>query len=296
MAYSRDPAGDPHGSASGGGTDAVREPPAVREPLAVHEAVELLTNGSIEIEGRLADASNATLRAVISLDGADARCVYKPVRGERPLWDFPDGTLADREYGAFLVSESAGWSIVPPTVLREGPLGWGMCQLWIDEQRQSDDPLVAFVPRRQVPEGWHRVAAARDETGRPYALAHSDDPRLARMAIFDAVINNADRKGGHVLPTVDGEVYGVDHGVSFHVDGKLRTVLWGWAAAPLPADSAEVLARLRASLDAALGDALCSHLTGAELRALRRRVDALLDRGRFPRPPADWPALPWPPM
>jgi uncharacterized repeat protein (TIGR03843 family) len=258
--------------------------------------VDLLSHGSLDIEGRLIDASNTTLRAELSLDGMSARCVYKPVRGERPLWDFPDGTLAGREVAAYLVSEATGWGIVPPTVLRDGPLGPGMCQLWIDEERQRDEPLVDFVPGRRIPPGWHRVAAARDETGRPYVLAHSDEPQLARMAVFDAVINNADRKGGHILSTVDGQVHGVDHGVSFHTDDKLRTVLWGWSEEPVPADALEVLTALRVSLAGSLGAALAEHLTVRELRALCRRVDDVLRTKVFPAPPEDWPALPWPPI
>jgi uncharacterized repeat protein (TIGR03843 family) len=258
--------------------------------------VDLLVHGSLDIEGRLVDASNTTLRAELSLDGASVRCVYKPVRGERPLWDFPDGTLAGREVAAYLVSEATGWGIVPPTVLRDGPLGPGMCQLWIDEERQREEPLVDFVPGRRVPTGWHRVAAARDQTGRPYVLAHSDEPQLARMAVFDAVINNADRKGGHILSTVDGQVHGVDHGVSFHVEDKLRTVLWGWSDEPVPGDSLEVLERVRAALDGELGTSLAEHLTMRELRALCRRVEALLRTRTYPSPPEDWPALPWPPI
>jgi uncharacterized repeat protein (TIGR03843 family) len=268
----------------------------VEAPLSAAAAVELLTHGTLDIEGRLVDASNTTLRAVVTHDGVVARCVYKPVRGERPLWDFPDGTLAEREYAAYLVSEATGWCLVPPTVLRGGPLGHGMCQLWIDEERQSEEPLVGFVPRRRVPEGWRRIASARDESGRPYALAHADDPRLARMAVLDAAINNADRKGGHVLPTVDGAVYGVDHGVSFHVDDKLRTVLWGWADEPLPAEATEALAKLRADLDGGLGAALARLVTAIELAAFCGRVEALLGCRRFPVPTGDWPSLPWPPI
>ena len=125
--------------------------------------------------------------------------------GERPLWDFPDGTLAGREISAFLVSEATGWRVVPPTVLREGPFGPGMVQLWIDGDEDVD--LPAFVRR--------------------------DDPALRRMAVFDAVVNNADRKGGHIIPMPDGHVYGVDHGICFSVDPKLRTLLWRWAGKPL---------------------------------------------------------------
>ncbi|GIJ46597.1 phosphatidylinositol kinase [Virgisporangium aliadipatigenens] len=264
--------------------------------IPTEDALDILNHGTIEIEGRLVDASNATLRAVITLDRTDARCVYKPVRGERPLWDFPDGTLAGREYGSYLVSEATGWSLVPPTVLRVGPLGWGMVQLWIDEERQSPEPLVNFVPRRKVPPGWHRIAAAQDDDGRPFVLAHSDDAKLARMAVFDAVVNNADRKGGHVLSTVDGEVFGVDHGLTFHADDKLRTVLWGWSGDALPAEATEALAKLRAGLDGGLGEALAEHLTITELRVLCERIDRLEQGARFPKPNPDWPALPWPPI
>ena len=199
----------------------------------MEQALRLLTDGELELEGRLLGASNMTLRAEISLDGVTARCVYKPVRGERPLWDFPDGTLAGREVAAYLVSEAAGWGVVPPTVLRDGPLGAGGV------------PAVDGRVRRRASRGWasSRPTSCRragcgwprreDEDGGAYLLAHADDAELARLAVFDAVVNNADRKGGHVLHTAD-RLYGVDHGVCFHVEDKLRTVLWGWVGRPLP--------------------------------------------------------------
>ncbi len=265
-------------------------------PLADEDAIELLKHGTLELEGRLIDASNATLRAVITGAGVVARCVYKPVAGERPLWDFPDGTLAGREYAAYLISEASGWGVVPPTVLRDGPLGPGMCQLWIDEDRQDATELLGFVPARRVPEGWRRIVSARDDRGRPYVLAHADDPRLARMAIFDAVTNNADRKGGHVIPTVDSHVYGVDHGICFHVDDKLRTVLWGWSGERLPDDAIEVLEKLRAKVEAGLGAELTEHLTDIEIATLAGRIDTLLSTRRFPEPADDRHAVPWPPI
>nr|WP_205863047.1 SCO1664 family protein [Planosporangium thailandense] len=263
--------------------------------MAEDDALALLRHGELELEGRLVDASNATLRAVITADGVTARCVYKPVDGERPLWDFPDGTLADREVAAYQLSAVAGFDVVPPTVLRDGPLGPGMCQLWIDEERQ-DAPLLGFVPARQVPPDWRSVVAARDERGRPYALAHADDARLARMAIFDAVVNNADRKGGHIIVTVDGRVYGVDHGVTFHAEDKLRTVLWGWVDEPLPADGVELLEKLRVELTGRLGPTLAEHLTEMEIGTLAMRIDRLLATRRFPQPSEDWPSIPWPPI
>jgi uncharacterized repeat protein (TIGR03843 family) len=265
-------------------------------PLSDDDAIDLLKRGTIELEGRLVDASNTTLRAVITCDGVEARCVYKPVAGERPLWDFPDGTLAGRELAAYLVSQATGWQLVPPTVLRDGPLGVGMCQLWIDDERLADEELLGFVPVRRVPAGWHRVVSARDDRGRPFVLAHSDDPRLARMAIFDAVANNADRKGGHIIPTVEGQLYGVDHGICFHLDEKLRTILWGWAGAPLPPDTLEVLEKLRADTEAGLGAALAEHITDVEIATFAGRIDQLLATRRFPEVPEHRHAIPWPPV
>nr|WP_230416309.1 SCO1664 family protein [Micromonospora tarapacensis] len=258
-------------------------------------ALRLLRDGELSVEGRLVDASNTTLRGVLTLDGVSARCVYKPVRGERPLWDFPDGTLAGREVAAHLVSVATGWDLVPPTVLRDGPFGPGSCQLWIDEPDDTE-PLVGFVPADALPPRWFPVAAARDDDGTPYALAHADDPRLARLAVLDAVINNADRKGGHVLLGADDRVHGVDHGVSFHVEEKLRTVLWGWAGRRLPADVVETLDRLARQISGPLAEELAEHLTLGEIAELAARVDRLRERGRFPRPSPDWPAVPWPPI
>jgi uncharacterized repeat protein (TIGR03843 family) len=263
--------------------------------LAEGDALELLRHGRMELEGRLVDASNTTLRAEITHNGLTRRCVYKPVQGERPLWDFPDGTLAGREVSAYLVSHASGWDVVPPTILRDGPLGAGACQLWIDEPDDTDT-LIGFVPAYDVPAGWFPVASARDDGGDAYALAHADDPRLARMAVFDAVVNNADRKGGHVLYAPGGHIYGVDHGVTFHVENKLRTVLWGWTGKPIPPESLETLARLGAALDGDLGAALEEHLTVSEVQHVRLRVKRLIRSGRFPKPPVDWPAVPWPPV
>ena len=239
-----------------------------RTTLDVDEALDLLRTGDLTIEGRLVDASNTTLYCALSRDGLTAACVYKPVRGERPLWDFPDGTLAEREVAAYVLSTALGWNVVPPTVLRDGPLGEGMVQLWIDG----------------------------DETVDLTALVRSDVPALRRMAVFDAVANNADRKGGHLIPLPDGHVYGVDHGVSFHQQDKLRTVLWSWAGEPLPDDAIESLSELRALLEGELDDALSALLTRREVVAVRRRVDRLLGRGRYPEPSGDWPAIPWPPF
>ena len=262
--------------------------------LEVDSALQLLSHGELTVEGRLVDASNATLFCQIELDGAQARCVYKPVAGERPLWDFPDGTLASREVAAYLTSEASGWGIVPPTVMRDGPFGPGMCQLWMDVDPSIQ--LIDVVAPSRLPAGWLRVLDALGSGGRPVVLGHADDPRLRRMAVLDAVMNNADRKGGHVLPIEDGRVLGVDHGVCFHVESKLRTVLWGWAGEPLSAEETTVLTRLGEQLDGDLGGRLATLLTRGELRAARRRVDALLAAGRFGLPVEGWPSIPWPPF
>ncbi|MGY1747865.1 SCO1664 family protein [Modestobacter sp. SYSU DS0511] len=239
-----------------------------RAPRGRAEIDALLRDGELDMEGRLLDASNVTLVGAIRTDTLAATCVYKPVAGERPLWDFPDGTLAGREISAHLISEATGWSIVPPTVLRDGPFGTGMVQLWMDGDPAVD--LAEFVRR--------------------------DDPALRRMAVFDAVVNNADRKGGHIIPMRDGHVYGVDHGICFSVDPKLRTLLWQWAGRPIPVAHLEVLERLAEQLRGDLGEQLHEHLTRREVHRTQQRVAQLLRTGLHPQPSGDWPALPWPPF
>jgi uncharacterized repeat protein (TIGR03843 family) len=252
---------------------------------------DVLRRGRLEITGRLVDASNATLFGTAALDGVELQCVYKPVRGERPLWDFPDGTLAGREVAAFLVSEAAGFHVVPHTILRDGPFGPGMVQVWVDT---GDDDLVDVCAPSEVPPGWLGVLRARNDEGEPAVLVHADVPALQAMAAFDAVANNADRKGGHVLAGVDGHVYGVDHGLCLHSDHKLRTVLWGWAGQTLPEDVVDALKRLRTDLDGGLRDALGEHVTRREVRTLATRVDRLLADPCYPSPSGRGPAIPWP--
>jgi uncharacterized repeat protein (TIGR03843 family) len=267
--------------------------------------LELLRFGEIEVRGRLSDASNATLYATIALDGVAAGCVYKPVAGERPLWDFPRHTLARRETAAYELSAGAGWDVVPPTVLRDGPFGEGSVQWWVDAGGTDPDGapvtgepgagLVDVVPFGRVPEGWLHVLDAEGADGRPVALVHADEPVLRRMALFDAVANNTDRKGGHVLRHAGGAVFGVDHGLTFNVDDKLRTVLWGWAGRRLDTESCEVLDRLASELAGGpLRDRLSELLAAEEVARTARRAEQLRRRGRFPRPAEGWPAIPWP--
>ncbi|EFF90178.1 phosphatidylinositol 3- and 4-kinase [Streptomyces sp. e14] len=256
----------------------------------------MLARGELTVRGRIREASNAALFCTVALDGREASCVYKPVAGERPLWDFPDGTLAGREVAAYEVSEATGWGLVPPTVLRDGPYGEGMVQLWIDASPEAE--LLALIDAEEPGPGWKAIGFAEVDEDRTALLVHADDERLRRLAVLDAVLNNADRKGGHLLPTADGRLYGIDHGVTFNVENKLRTLLWGWAGEPLPAEAVGVLKGLRDALGE--GGALAARLTGlitpAETDATRARVDALLASGVHPEPSGEWPAIPWPPV
>ena len=237
--------------------------------------LDALREGELEIVGRIVASSNNAMLVTVTRTCPDPEpmlvfdAIYKPALGERPLDDFPDGTLAHREVAAWHVSEASGWGIVPPTILREGPFGEGMVQAFVEA-----DPEVDVV-----------------------AMVVEDDARLRRMAVLDAVMNNTDRKGGHILPVEGGRhVYGVDHGVCFSPVPKLRTVLWGWRGTPLAADEIDGLERIRAALDGALAESLAGLLSRAEIRATARRTDAMLASGRFPFPSPDWPAIPWPPF
>jgi uncharacterized repeat protein (TIGR03843 family) len=255
-------------------------------------AAELLVHGELTVLGRILPASNTTFLCRLGPADDDVRAVYKPVAGERPLWDFVDGTLAGREYAAWLVSEALGWGIVPPTVLRDGSSGPGMVQLWCEPD--PEQAPVDLLPEGPVPAGLLHVLDAFDQHDRPVMLVHEDSAPLRRMALFDVVVNNTDRKGGHVLAMPDGHRYGVDHGVCFHADDKLRTVLWGWHGRPIDAEDAAALAGLEDRLATDLGERLAGLLTRAEIGATRRRLDRLLRAGTFPQPGPGWPSIPWP--
>jgi uncharacterized repeat protein (TIGR03843 family) len=268
----------PGGAAAGGAADpgrraaadglAVGGDPAAQRAEAA--SLELLSAGELDIQGRLVDASNATMYCTVSADGVEAACVYKPIAGERPLWDFPDGTLAGRELAAYLVSRAGGWNVVPPTVYRDGPFGPGMCQLWIDADEEVD-----------------LVELARS----------GEDARLRQMSVFDALVNNADRKIGHLLPMTSGQLYGCDHGVCFSAEYKLRTVLWQWRGKKLTPAAMAALGNTHELLtNGDLGDELRRWLTAEEVAATVRRVERLLALKAHPYPPTDWPAVPWPPI
>jgi hypothetical protein len=231
--------------------------------------LDTLRSGELEVVGRLVSSSNHAM--VVRLPGGFL-AVWKPTRGERPLFDFPIGTLTRREVAAHLVSETLGWGIVPPTLLRDGPFGEGMVQLWIDVDPDTD--VVAMI--------------------------NDDDLRLRRIAAFDAIVNNTDRKAGHLLPVPGGHLFAVDHGVTFSVAPKLRTVLWAWEGDPFDAEEVAGLGRVGEALGSAaepglLARDLAELISAREIEATRARVDELLAAGRFPSPNPDWPAIPWPP-
>ena len=243
--------------------------------LPVPRALELLERGELSVVGRLWASTNNAMLCLASLPGAgdggadlEAACIYKPVMGERPLGDFPDATLSRREVAAFAVSRATGWDIVPPTVLRDGAFGEGMVQLWI-----RADPSVD-----------------------PVRMVVEEEPCLRVIAVFDAAVNNTDRKAGHLIPVPGGHVYGVDHGVTFSPVPKLRTVLWGWRGQPFSPAESGVLRGLRSRLDGRLGDELRGLLDPIEVAAACRRIDRLLAAGVFPQPDPRRPALPWPPV
>lgn len=226
-----------------------------------------LESGTLEVTGRLVDASNATLYATCTFGDSSIPVIYKPIAGERPLWDFPDGNLAQREYAAYLISELAGFHVVPLTLLRDGPFGRGMVQQWIDIDEEVD--LAEFY--------------------------RTDDSRLRAMALFDAIINNTDRKIGHLLPHPDGRLLGCDHGVTFHEEDKLRTVLWQWANSPLREDEKSLLIKLRGVLISE-PKTLLELITEVEFQAMIYRIDRLIQAEQFPAPSDEWPAVPWPPF
>ena len=213
---------------------------------------ELLTR-EIEVVGRLVEASNASLFCRVG----EVNAIYKPIAGERPLWDFPEGNLASREVATYLVSEALGLHCVPITIMRDGPYGNGSLQLWIDDA---------------------------EEVGERY---REKSAGLRKIALLDAVVNNTDRKIGHLL-FKDEQVFGCDHGVTFHADYKLRTVLWQFADQPLDPIELEQLRNFEIDLQ--------GYLIQVEIDALHQRISQLLAKGRFPLPPTDWPAIPWPPF
>jgi len=268
--------------------------------------VKALQDGELKLVGQVTDASNVALlcevvpaEAAAAATGRPVRVIYKPVQGERPLWDFPEGTLAGREVATFEVSRAGSWGVVPPTVLRDGPYGEGSVQLWIGDPFSAESEVrpVDVVPPKQVPEGWLSVLDGELTGGAPVTVVHEDRDDVRDVAVLDAVVNNADRKGSHLVRDRAGALWGFDHGVTFSPEPKLRTVLWGWSGKPLREVDLERLEIVRALLDdvdSDLAASLAGLLPRSDVRALRRRVTALLRVGTHPRPSGGWPAIPWP--
>jgi len=234
--------------------------------MATDDKAKLLLQGELKVTGRLVDASNATLYATVTLNSQEMVCIYKPIAGERPLWDFADGSLAHREYASYLVSEYLNFNCVPLTILRDGPYGFGMVQEWINIDESID--LATFFS--------------------------TDHPQLRSMALFDAIINNTDRKIGHLLPLNNDEVLGCDHGVTFHPEDKLRTVLWQWADDAFTEEEISTLGKAQKALHGELATELAPYLTQEEIQMCLKRVQTLLHEGKFPLPNPNWPAVPWP--
>lgn len=261
------------------------------------DVADLLAGGEIVPLGRISDSSNGALLAEVRGGDAELLAIYKPVDAERPLWDYPDGTLAARERAAYLVSAAGGFGVVPPTVLRDGPAGPGSVQQWIGDPREEPELVVAVTAAREVPDGWRIVLRGETELGERVVVSHADEPAVRSTAVLDALINNSDRKGGHLLRAGAG-VRGVDHGVSLGVEPKLRTVLWGWAGEPVPDRDLDRVRLLADLLDGAAATVLelADLLTRTEIEALRARAGRLLDTGRHPHPTPGWPSIPWPAM
>jgi len=253
------------------------------------ETSNSIFNGPLQPIGQLRGASNGSL---LCKDTSDELFVYKPVSGERPLWDFPDDTLCRREVAAANLDSLLGWGLVPPTRwVDEGPAGPGMVQKWIAEV--DDLRPVNIFDTDSVPDGWLSVLRAVDQSGSPVTLAHDVSEPLIRMALFDAIVNNADRKAGHILADENGHIFAIDHGVCFNDEPKLRTVLWGWVDQVIPESLHADLSQLQVTLGD-FHEHIDPYLSPVESHHLRCRLEELLQLRVFPGPNADWPAIPWP--
>ncbi len=260
----------------------------------------LLRDGDVQVVGRVVDASNlALLVDIVGADGQVVPAIYKPVRGERPLWDFPTGTLAGREVASARIAEASGYAVVPPTVLRDGPAGVGSVQLWIGDPH-AGEPLpspVGLAPAGTVPEGYLSIVDGELPDGTSVTVVHEDADDVRDAAVLDAVLNNSDRKGGHLVRDGAGTLWGFDHGLTLHAEPKLRTVLWGWAGQRLREYDITVLDGLvnqLADSEAPLTLELSTLLPAGDLAALLARVQRLLARGVHPLPSPGWPSIPWP--
>lgn len=239
--------------------------------ITFDKVMEILEKGKIDAEhGAIRWSSNYTFLISVEHDDLEVMAVYKPQRGERPLWDFPDGTLCYRERAAFLTSQELDWQIVPPTVLRDGPRGLGSIQFFIDH-----DPEYNY-----------------------FSFDESLLPQLMRLAAFDYLVNNADRKGGHCLVDSQNHLWGIDHGITFHAANKLRTVIWDFAGQPVPDALLEDIEKLCMTVDSPQNEfhqKLSALLHDAEVRAFQKRIRRILKTRQYPQP-GPGPNYPWPPV
>lgn len=236
----------------------------------MQDTLELLEEGALELEGLISWGSNYTFLGKVCHNEREVSVIYKPRKGERPLWDFPAGTLCLRERAAFLVSEALGWELVPLTILRDGPHGWGSVQQFIEH----DSDVHYFTFQGKYP------------------------TQLQQIVLFDLLINNADRKGGHVLLDEDEHLWSIDHGICFHVEYKLRTVIWEFAGTPIPPAQIAALEQLQTKLADSTNTSiqqLRNLLSEREMAAFRQRLQRLLDQGSFPHP-GPGRHYPWPPV
>lgn len=244
-------------------------PESPSSELNVADVLTLLAQGDLEVQGVLPWSSNYTLLTTVRHGALQGLAVYKPRRGERPLWDFSRGTLCQREVAAYVLNAALGWNLVPPTVLRDGPYGIGSLQLFIDADHES------------------HLFTMQKEGG--------FDSAIEQLAAFDVLANNADRKSGHCLKGNDGRLWAIDHGICFHAEMKLRTVLWDYAGQPLRPDILADLRAFRANLTGDIANLLENLLDTDEMRALRRRLDRLINSGIYPDP-GPGRNVPWPPV
>lgn len=240
------------------------------DEVLLSDVMTLLAEGELAVRGLVPGSSNYTFLADVTDERYQTMAIYKPRQGETPLWDFPHGSLCQREMAAYVLSQGLGWALVPPTVLRIGPYGKGAVQLFVD----ADFTQHYFT--------------FRDEPALQTALA--------RIAAFDLLINNADRKAGHVLLDSSGRLWAIDHGVCFHIQPKLRTVIWEFAGSPAPDDLLEACAALPARLEPEgdLAVSLAALLSEDEIRAVARRARRFVDGGVFPAPDPQRRPYPWP--
>ena len=242
-----------------------------RASMDKSQVMEALQKGSIDLQGQFLSGSNYTFLGDLVYDDLKFQVVYKPVRGEQPLWDFPHGSLARREVAAFLISESLGWDMVPPTIFRkDGPLGPGSLQQYVEH-----DPNDHY-----------------------FNFEEKDRQRLRPVAVFDLILNNADRKGGHILRDAENHLWLIDHGLCFHAEDKLRTVVWDFSGEEIPNDLMVSVSHLIDALKEGekLHDDLLQYLRPGEIVAMHNRALRLCETGRFPLPPSSRRSYPWPPV